>query len=1174
MTRAPARSRGFTLLEALVSTGIIAIVVLASASFLWTEWRQGDRNRDEAFAYDRAQSILEELRAFAEVGESQDAATLDAFDDGVGYSYSLTTLKKPSPNADEFVDPDAVVSGNTKTDGKWRYARRISVRHLRGVDQRDLRVVTVRIFLNAGSEVPPGTLLVSCASVIRTIADPTPPTQVYDVYFVALENVPGWWVYMDTIRPFMEASLQDLVGRNPGLKFRSHWITKLGYGRNPQYTPFFNEATPSTATGDNVYFYPGLMPNGSASSRYYVPSLVKGRANIDGVVTNGFDAAANPWPYALADQHNHCMRLPEEEALFEQRVAAGVENEDEPTWRIFLERLNSDPDRYRNAIVVNLHGELLPLPPVRNYSDAAREPERLPGVRAVTHPEKLRAVRGTDDVRLRVYTYRKDPAVLPERLDVPVILDIKGINLAARVNGVGASGPDTLQVERIAGGLDISPLDGQRDDYAIANAPVVLGPSSNFSPAFPAQMYCRVYWSPTAYNGVGATVVELHSSPLTCNAVSTNRGLAAARRLYGMEYVPCPTEAAGDFSVNLTSPTTGEKNTARWIVRIPAAMLGSEDRRVDVVTRLGRESNKTNGADSAAFATGIMYPPESRAEPENVSVTHAWYAATGNGVPFTERYQFQGDPRHCPYADLKAGGSGLANGYNWYFDDFENASANAIASWPGFDAARLKNGNGSTTDDGWENRLDVDLPRFFQLVRDGLERSNALYTTLTGWSYYYVGLGNEIGYDAANGYTDSIPVSGKPFGLAGSCFEQSITNDTPGTSPSSGVGVKVVRSNATANYWWEMSWLGELYPDSMYASSWKVPRYEYSDTPTLPSTLPPPKGNLPTGTVASASTFKQVPRDQIAVNLPAGTSLHQSQRRTQQEGCTSFMNVGATSSSVFHHQGQTGTTGPIADGGTEVSRDFHFPLPDTAKISRPFRLAASADGGVGDEFPFTADYPRASVTARRNYYGHSTGATGSALLELSSPGISTPAFVVVSGIDRTTESGSAFIARFAMLTLIHGFLSAGDPALPNPIALRPRTVLMAPTAITEIEDPLSITVRWHTERRRWDGIPYTTTFPPNLAPLDVTNEYVLTYSADNGKTWRHMLDDTLATPGVAPTDPTLRMTDQVANGDEAYTWPTPEAKFPMGTYRIRVETYRAGARLHYSFHEERIYINR
>lgn len=1158
------RQGGFSILEVLIAAGILAIVSAGAVMFLLTEWRQEALNRDREFANDRAQSMLEELRAFAEVGEANDAATLDQFDDGTGFSYTLTTLKKLPPDDDQYVDPDAPLSGNVRTsDDKWRYARRITVRHFPGVDQRDLRIVTVRIFLNAGADNPPGAEIANCSSVIRTVSDTTPPTQVYDVYFVALENVPGWWVYMDTIRPFIEASLQDLVGRNPGLKFRTHWITKLGYGRNPQYTPYFNEASDSNANIPYTYFYPGTMPAGSASERYYVPGNVKARVNVDGLIANPWDAADNPTPYALADQHNHCMRLPDEEALFAARVASGQEDASEPTWRLLLERMNSDPDAYRNAIIVNLHGELLPLPPVRNYSDAAREPVAHPGVRVVTHPEKIRFFRdpagaSSDDVRLRVYTYRTSPAVLPNRLDAPVIVEIPGMDLTANVNGTGA-GAVTLGIARIRGGIDLSPVDGAADPYALETCPTVVGKTGAFGPVYPGEMYSRVWYDAAAYGGQGATVVELHNAPLTSPVVGT-QGLAASRRLYGMEYIPGPCETAANFATTLASSGTVAKNTARWTIRIPNAMLGNADRRLQVVTRIGSGSGGLTDADSSAFSTGIMWPPASRFEPENVSTTYTYWSSTVDFVPFTERYQYLGDPRHCPYGDLRASGTSFPNGYNWYFDDFQNSGSNAFASWPGFDASRMKN-DANVSNDGWLGRSDADLPRFFKLLRDGLQRSEALWTTLTGWSYYYVGLGNEIGYDSANGYPNSIPVSGLPFGSASDGYEQSITTD----AASFGSGVKYVRSNAAGTYWWEMNWLGELYPDGAYATSWAATATE--DSTTLPGTR---RGNLPAGT--AATQYRQVTRDQIAVNLPTGTTFIRTQRRTAAEGCTSVFNVGS-SASTFHHQGRDGTTGNIAGGGTEVSNDFHFPLPTTARISRPFRLASNADGGLGDEFNFTTDYPRATATQRTGYYGHSTGATGSALVELTTAGIPRSGFVVVSGIDRTTESGSSFIARFAMLTLIHGLLSAGDPALPTPISLPPRLVITSPTAISEIIDPASITLTWHTEWRRWDGIKYTSTFPVGYAPSEAGLQYVLMYSTNNGVTWRHMQDDSIATPGVLPAAG-LRVNDSVNPGDESFTWNTPVASFPVGTYLIRIEAYRTGAQLHYSFHQERIYLNR
>ena len=70
-----------------------------------------------------------------------------------------------------------------------------------------------------------------------------------------------------------------------------------------------------------------------------------------------------------------------------------------------------------------------------------------------------------------------------------------------------------------------------------------------------------------------------------------------------------------------------------------------------------------------------------------------------------------------------------------------------------------------------------------------------------------------------------------------------------------------------------------------------------------------------------------------------------------------------------------------------------------------------------------------------------------------------------------------------------------------------------------------------------------------------------------------MLDNSAATPGVPPSSDLL-LDDLNAGADEIHTWVTPKDIFPAGGYVIRVEAYRSGARLHYSYHQERVFINR
>src|SRR6185369_11899898 len=127
------------------------------------------------------------------------------------------------------------------------------------------------------------------------------------------------------------------------------------------------------------------------------------------------------------------------------------------------------PQKYRNALVVNLHGELLPMPALRNYSDAAKDPLAAPEVRVVTHPEKLRTVRdpagaATEAARFRVYAYTT--------------------NLAAP-----ASQP-TIELEVV--GMDLTnpatPAPDLRSDVLLQNlrGGVVVGGNSVYQPFRPA----------------------------------------------------------------------------------------------------------------------------------------------------------------------------------------------------------------------------------------------------------------------------------------------------------------------------------------------------------------------------------------------------------------------------------------------------------------------------------------------------------------------------------------------------------------------------------------------------------------------------------------------------------------------------------------------------------------
>ena len=191
-------------------------------------------------------------------------------------------------------------------------------------------------------------------------------------------------------------------------------------------------------------------------------------------------------------------------------------------------------------------------------------------------------------------------------------------------------------------------------------------------------------------------------------------------------------------------------------------------------------------------------------------------------------------------------------------------------------------------------------------------------------------------------------------------------------------------------------------------------------------------------------------------------------------------------------------------------------MPTTTLISGPFGITTNGSGGVGPEFDYTDEYPRFSATLVRRFYNHQSGQTGSALVAVESPDKQRAAYIVVNGIDRTTESGSAFIARYAALSLLHSYFAAGAPTLDHRIAQLPRVSMQSPTLVTELENPTTIAVQWRADWMRWDGRPYTESYPAGYVGDETDLVYVLMYSKDGGRNWLSMLDDQPIEPGRMP----------------------------------------------------------
>ncbi len=1193
------KQAGFTMVEMMISIMVFLVVAMALLQHMTQRYSSTMNHRQRVFAYAKAQAILAEMHAL--VGGSDDTAAidLDTYDDGALYVATLSINEE----AGSLVPPEHPISDNTTRNGAWEWYRQIKVRPFAGLNNRSMRYVTVSVFRRTrdGQQVEHASL----SSVINSVGSAFPTTQVFDVYLLALENIPGWWVYMENIVPSVEAAITDLETRNPGLAIRTHWITKSSYGRNQLYKPASNNAVDSNQQQDSVYYYPGRMPTGNSSSYYYVPLLMNSRIQLDGAEINGYDATYNPFPYAMADFYNHGMRLPQERDWHDQRVAAiearelaiqtailgGTPEPDpmwdmskEPTLRLLLEDMNTDPDKFRHALLINLHGELVPFPSIRNYSDPAKDPlltnryadwtgstltpdatwPTTSGMRVVTHPEELRTHRDpaavtTDDVNLRVYAYHADPSTYTGNGLAPwVLLKVMDVNLTDGFDGFGA--PKLVAGGKICampGGVDIGvPLTPVEDYPAISMTNPAYPMARNYFDNSGTPNPKGMRWYASFQNpGVGLrkyTLIYLINTPVVATANEDDatpgnwRGLFNDQqsRLYGLEYNPAPTRDT-NFDRDLSALGTGPKNSARWRITIPAAVM-SQNRFYQfdggvgdyvAYTPTGDEvlTVQTGFYDPANFAnTGHTFP--AMKGPNNLSETYTWWASSRTAVPATERSQFLGDPRFNPYKDLLSGDPDFPDGYNWCFDELTPSLKGVGNDFPGLVYAM----------DRYNGQIRQDAPRYFQLLRDAVVNCEAIYTTLTGYSYYYMGFGNEIGYDSSNGYPSSIPTDLKPFGSPGSIGN--VNNIT-------GYRRYVREGGGGGSFWWGMPWLGELYPDRSYLD-FAV------------------NGNLLSGTGAAEFYRYQdsLCHDDSTKYQAFNTRFESAKQRSQEKGSVSFMNNG-TPSSHFNHNFSSGTATLVAEG-LDLGANYNFPLPSGIDSNRPFDLNTGSNDGPEWGLLPAATNPymlnRYNATLTAEYYERGSK-VGSGLVQLENPAGTSAGHIVVSGLSPSTTLGSSFISKFSVLAMLQSFFEMGDTGLTHRIKQPPRVEIESPTDVTELISGNNVTLLWDCAWVRWDGGKYTSGTPNGFAEAETELEYVWCYSTDNAMTWRHMVDNSPATPGVKPTNPAVILADATV-GQESYVWPNSSA-LTQGGYLIRVEAYRQNQSLHYSQHMMRIFIN-
>lgn len=1103
------RESGFGLTEVMIAIGIIAAALLVLVQQLSIGFRESSANEDRAFAYEKASALLGEVQNAISMGQITTGDELVALAD-TARQHVLTTRLDPEGLA---FAPDHPMSGNVRLQGEWRWARTLQVEPH---ETAGLYFCRAKIELRDGARWQ----VAASHALLFSLLPPTDsPDQTHDVYVIACAEAPNLWGDSAELRDRVATACNEIAAQSQA-HVRVHWITRLGYGRDPCYLPSINTVRTPDAAVPGAYWLPGRLGGSFAGKSLYQSELIAGSHRTENGFVHG-TASLLSSPSPIADRFNHCMRSPVAWRTFAQRVADGADRLEEPPLQILLDDLQQRPERYENAIFLNLHGSALPVPPLRNVSDAAKDPLGRPGVRVVTHPTRIwtpRDVDGngvdsdTESIELRVHAYLTTggPSILSE----PILVQIHGGNFAGNVNG--ASQPSLL-VRRLVGGIDVNTGKAGFGAYQAFDTTAGDPPTKASSPF---EMYYEV-----GYVG-GAdpyTWLRLYNTPLVAPVVGTG-GLDASARLYGLEHVPAP--VTGDFSRDLATPGLGRvyKNTARWRIRIPKevfanGLLSQTDRVVRVVTRIGSSTN-----------TGVRWPTP--IEPLNVSETFTWWTRSRDSVPPTERAQFQGDPRLCPYSDLTSTGATTANGYNTAFDNLVSGLQIATLDWPCLDATKLR--------DGFGNGFRADAQRLLQLWRDGLQTSGAVFVATGQELVSSLLLGGEIA-GVQNGANTTLPLHAD---YTGGTFA---SVDTIAPLGSNGACGELVLARGGSSAWWQKPWLGELFPDDL-ATDWLV------------------QGNL---TLTSSPPFRWIARQNATLpGLPYGTSFDLA--------CSSRLDVAGLPTLI--------ATDPLSSlmGLATVSQSSAVPAAPTLEINTAVHLAPPRSltttkaiswptvSGAGSLFSsLLSGLPQSTMKPLEIAW---TCAGNDAAASYAWSGSTGRTATLVLWTAPTTPETAASVLPQSLLLGLRGLHAAGSQLARAPVPQVPRVVLFEPKAGELLTDAEEVTLRWNTEWLRFDGQPYSPDYASGYAGDESEVIYRVLWTRDRGRTWLSALTGDDAEPGVYPDSVTERLGD-VGQGSESFTFPLPD-EVETGEVTFLVEGWRANTRAHSASHRVVVYVRR
>src|SRR3989339_1274461 len=219
--------KGFTLVEMVLTIIILAIVVLSLTKIQYFMSTNTVKIKEKSFATQKVIQMMEELRSLSSGLERDQINVLDGYDEGNRYNPLLTTDRN-------VLNPENPISNNARITNGWKYLRRISIQ--RNPEETYTRKVYIRVYkANLSNPSQPLEVLAETMSILRTISQEFKPKQAFDLYVLCMENVPGWWSSMSTMKPSFQSIITDLKTRCPQIDIRTHLITRLSYGRDLQY---------------------------------------------------------------------------------------------------------------------------------------------------------------------------------------------------------------------------------------------------------------------------------------------------------------------------------------------------------------------------------------------------------------------------------------------------------------------------------------------------------------------------------------------------------------------------------------------------------------------------------------------------------------------------------------------------------------------------------------------------------------------------------------------------------------------------------------------------------------------------------------------------------------------------------------------------------------------------